>query len=44
MTNDVHALREKYAPENKEKEKEKFDGVPATWEEVDENDPRYRTT
>ena len=42
MTNDVHALREKYAPENKEIEK--FDGVPATWEEVDENDPRYRTT
>ena len=42
MTNDVHALREKYAPENKEKEK--FDGVPATWDEVDENDPRYRTT
>lgn len=42
MTNDVHALREKYAPENKEKEK--FDDVPATWEEVDENDPRYRTT
>lgn len=42
MTNDVHALREKYAPENKEKEN--FDGVPATWEEVDENDPRYRTT
>ena len=33
MTNDVHALREKYAPENKEKEK--FDGVPTTWEEVD---------
>ena len=28
MTNDVHALREKYAPENKEKGK--FDGVPAT--------------
>ena len=42
MTNDVHALREKYAPENTEKEK--FDGVPATWEEVDENDQRYRTT
>ena len=42
MTNDVHALREKYAPKNKEKEK--FDSVPATWEEVDENDQRYRTT
>ena len=42
MTNDVHALREKYAPENKEKEK--FDGVPATWDEVDENDQRCRTT
>ena len=42
MTNDVHALRGKYAPENKEKGK--FDGVPATWEEVDENDQRYRTT
>lgn len=42
MTNDVHALREKYAPENKEKEK--FDGVPANWDEVDENDPRCRTT
>lgn len=42
MTNDVHALREKYAHENKEKGK--FDGVPATWDEVDENDPRYRTT
>ena len=28
MTSDVHALREKYAPENKEKGK--FDGVPAT--------------
>ena len=42
MTNDVHALREKYAPENKEKEK--LDGVPATWDEVDENDPRCRTT
>ena len=42
MTNDVHALREKYAPENKEKGK--FDGVPATWEEVDENDQRYMTT
>lgn len=42
MTNDVHALREKYAPENKEKGK--FDGVPATWDEVDENDPRNRTT
>ena len=26
------------------KQKGKFDGVPATWEEVDENDPRYRTT
>ena len=36
MTSDVHALREKYAPENKEKGK--FDGVPATWDEVDEND------
>lgn len=42
MTNDVHALRGKYAPENKEKGK--FDDVPATWDEVDENDPRYRTT
>ena len=42
MTNDAHALREKYAHENKEKGK--FDGVPATWDEVDENDPRYRTT
>ena len=26
------------------KEKGKFDGVPATWDEVDEKDPRYRTT
>lgn len=42
MTNEVHALMEKYAPENKEKGK--FDGVPATLDEVDENDPRYRTT
>ena len=42
ITNDLHALRENYAPENKEKEK--FDGVPATWDEVDENDPRCRTT
>ena len=42
MTNDIHALREKYAPENKEKWK--FDGVPSTWDEVDENDPRCRTT
>lgn len=42
MTNDVHALREKYAPENKEKGK--FDGVPATWDEVDEKEPRYRKT
>lgn len=42
MTNDVHSLREKYAPENKEKGK--FYGVPSTWDEVDENDPRYRTT
>lgn len=38
MTNDVHALRVKYAPENKEKGK--FDGVPATWDEVDENEQR----
>lgn len=42
MTNEVHALMEKYAPENKEKGK--FDGVPATLDEVYENDPRYRTT
>ena len=42
MTNDVHALMEKYAPDNKEKGK--FDGVPATWDEVDENDPRCITT
>ena len=33
MTNDIHALREKYAP--KTKEKGKFDDVPATWEEAD---------
>lgn len=42
MTNDVHALRKKYAPESKEKGK--FDDVPATWDEVDGNESHYRTT
>lgn len=42
MTNDVHALREKYAPEDKEKGK--FDNVPATWEEVDESASRCKAT
>ena len=41
MTNDVHALREKYASENKEKGK--FDDVPATWEEVDKSVSRSKT-
>lgn len=31
MTNDVHALKEKFIP----KKKSKFDNVPATWEEAD---------
>lgn len=42
MTNDVHALREKYAPDDKEKGK--FDNVPATWEEVDESASRCKAT
>lgn len=32
-TDDIHALREKFAP--KGSEKGKFDDVPATWDEVD---------
>jgi len=33
MTDDVHAIRDKFAP--KTENKGKFDDVPATWEEAD---------
>lgn len=38
MTNDVHALKEKFAP----KEKGKFDNVPATWEEFDKTQAKCK--
>lgn len=40
MANDIHALRKKFAP--KEKEKGKFDDVPATWKEADREKQNVR--
>ncbi len=36
MANDIHALREKYAP--KTKPADKYASVPTTWEEYDERE------
>ncbi len=38
MANDIHALREKYAP--KTKPADKYAGVPTTWEEYDEREDK----